>query len=328
MLITEGIKLAICVAIHVQLHYNDIHIVQVFREGKDIASHFKRAIKDAMPMAIPSAMFTFQQVLLIAAASYLDAVSYQVFNQAFKIIPTAMFARMILGQKLEAIQWSSIPVLAAGVMVVTLNNGGAAIEVKDKATQQSEWVLGIVACAISGSSSAFAGVYFEKYLKGKHAASLWVRNIQLSAFGLPMSALYAWFRNKPAIMQDGWLQGFTASAWSVVALQVFGGLVSGMVVKYCDNVIKNFSVAVSIILTVLLGIPLFGQWPSFFFLVGVFLVMLSVLMYGKVLDLKSGFDLISSQFARCGMVLVTTVFGVGIVAVGIAAGLLFYNNQF
>ena len=42
-------------------------------------------------------------------------------------------------------------------------------------------------------------------------------------------------------------------------LQVFGGLVTGMVVKYCDNILKNFALAVSVILTVLVAIPLFGQ---------------------------------------------------------------------
>lgn len=41
--------------------------------------------------------------------------------------------------------------------------------------------------------------------------------------------------------------------------QVFGGLVTGMVVKYCDNILKNFALAVSVILTVLVAIPLFGQ---------------------------------------------------------------------
>jgi UDP-sugar transporter A1/2/3 len=309
------------------MHYDDVHVGRIVRERNGFLSHAKQTIQEAMPMAIPAAMFTFQQVLLIAAASYLDAVSYQVFNQAFKILPTAIFAHLILGQKLEVVQWASIPVLAAGVMVVTLNNGNNALEVKDN-RKQGDWLLGILACAVSGSSSAFAGVYFEKYLKGKYAASLWVRNIQLSAFGLPFSGLYAWFRNKHIILRKGWLQGFTVSAWSVVALQVFGGLVSGMVVKYCDNVIKNFSVAVSIILTVLLGIPLFGQWPSLFFLIGVALVMLSVLMYGQVLDLRLAFNWLWSHLARCRGIIVMVVFGIGIAAVAIGAGLLFYNYQF
>ena len=29
-------------------------------------------------------------------------------------------------------------------------------------------------------------MYFEKYVKGKHAASLWVRNIQLGMYGVPL----------------------------------------------------------------------------------------------------------------------------------------------
>ena len=41
--------------------------------------------------------------------------------------------------------------------------------------------------------------------------------------------------------------------------QVFGGLIVGMVVKYADNILKNFANAVSVILTVLFAIPLFGQ---------------------------------------------------------------------
>lgn len=34
------------------------------------------------------------------------------------------------------------------------------------------------------------------------------------------------------------LQGFDAAAWLVIALQIAGGLLVGMVVKYCDNILK------------------------------------------------------------------------------------------
>lgn len=33
----------------------------------------------------------------------------------------------------------------------------------------------------------------------------------------------------------------------------------GAVVKHCDNVVKNFALAVSVVLTVALAVPLFGQ---------------------------------------------------------------------
>ena len=66
-----------------------------------------------------------------------------------------------------------------------------------------------------------------------------------------------------------------------MCLQVFGGLIVGMVVKYADNILKNFANALSVILTVLGAIPLFGQIPSAWFIVGVAIVMSSVFMYQK-----------------------------------------------
>lgn len=66
-----------------------------------------------------------------------------------------------------------------------------------------------------------------------------------------------------------------------MGLQIFGGLIVGMVVKYADNILKNFANALSVIFTVLGAMPLFGQYPSGWFIVGVALVSLSVFMYGK-----------------------------------------------
>lgn len=40
-----------------------------------------------------------------------------------------------------------------------------------------------LACAISG----FAGVFFEKILKGSASVSIWMRNIQMSIFSIPSS---------------------------------------------------------------------------------------------------------------------------------------------
>ena len=48
-----------------------------------------------------------------------------------------------------------------------------------------------------------------------------------------------------------------------------------MVVKYADNIQKNFANALSVALTVLGAAPLFGLWPSPWFLVGVAATLLS-----------------------------------------------------
>ena len=44
------------------------------------------------------------QVLLVVAATHLDAVAFQIFSQSFKLVPTALFAYWLLGQMLEPMQ--------------------------------------------------------------------------------------------------------------------------------------------------------------------------------------------------------------------------------
>ena len=245
-------------------------------------------LKDAMPMALPASMFVLQQILLIWSATYLDAVTYQIFNQAFKLVPTAVFARVLLGQKLRPMQWLSVPVLAFGVIMITINtNGSSKNAVAKDMTRSMDWYMAMCACSLAGLSSAFAGVYFERYVKGKLAAGLITRNMQLSIFGVPFSGVYAYLKDGEIIRKDGWLVGFTSSAWAVVWLQVFGGFIIAAVVKYCDNILKNFALAGSVILTVLISIPLFGQWPSSPFLGGVTLVLLSVFMYSGSITMAS-----------------------------------------
>lgn len=67
-----------------------------------------------------------------------------------------------------------------------------------------------------------------------------------------------------------------------------------MVVKYADNILKNFANALSVIFTVIGAMPLFGQYPSIFFLFGVVGVLLSVFMYGK--STPSGFGAFDSCY--------------------------------
>ena len=67
------------------------------------------------------------QVLVIVAASHLDAVTFQICSQSFKIMPTALFAVWLLGQYLTPMQWASLPVLAVGVVLVTMNGSSGNI---------------------------------------------------------------------------------------------------------------------------------------------------------------------------------------------------------
>ena len=65
------------------------------------------------------------------------------------------------------------------------------------------------------------------YVKGGHGQSLWVRNLQLSLYGAPFALAYALVRDGRAIAAGGAHQGFDSLVWSVIALQVAGGVFTG-----------------------------------------------------------------------------------------------------
>ena len=101
-------------------------------------------------------------------------------------------------------------------------------------------------------ASGFAGVYFEKVLKGS-TADLWIRNIQLTLFSLPPALVPALFPElgsiffgssarprSPVPNAPTWLFGnFGGWAMAVVSCQVFGGLVTALVIRYSDNIAKG-----------------------------------------------------------------------------------------
>jgi Nucleotide-sugar transporter len=139
-------------------------------------------------------------VLVIIAASHLDAVTFQIGSQSFKILPTALFAAWLLGQRLTGMQWGSaaccgcrpvprvswamladsmslyqpsvtlhfktnscLQVLVAGVILITLNGSSPGAGGPNSGTREDyDLVVGLGASAASGLSSAYAGVYFEK----------------------------------------------------------------------------------------------------------------------------------------------------------------------
>ena len=92
----------------------------------------------------------------------------------------------------------------------------------------------VIACIFSG----FAGVYFEKVLKGS-TASVWLRNVQLGLFGSILALIGAYMKEGAQLQEKGFLFGYNNLVWAVVANQACGGLLVAMVIKYADNILKG-----------------------------------------------------------------------------------------
>jgi hypothetical protein len=84
------------------------HIPQIF--ARSLLQIFHARCLPACPPAgnphthSPTLFAAALQVLLIIAATHLDAVAFQIFSQSFKLVPTALFAYWLLGQTLAPMQ--------------------------------------------------------------------------------------------------------------------------------------------------------------------------------------------------------------------------------
>ncbi|KAJ8015977.1 hypothetical protein DPEC_G00002300 [Dallia pectoralis] len=232
--------------------------------------------KDTLKLAIPSLIYTLQNNLQYVAISNLPAATFQVTYQ-LKILTTALFSVMMLRKSLSRIQWLSLLLLFTGVAIVQMEQEGKRKETTVTGPIQN-YAKGLVAVIVSCLSSGFAGVYFEKILKGS-SASVWIRNIQLGIFGTVLGLLGMWWNDGLAIKEKGFLFGYTPMVWGVIFNQAFGGLLVAVVVKYADNILKGFATSFSIIVSTVVSVYLFGFHVDLIFTLGAGLVIGAVYMY-------------------------------------------------
>jgi UDP-galactose transporter len=199
-------------------------------------------------------------------------VTYQL-----KILTTALLSVLMLNRKLSVLQWVSLVILFAGVSIVQVQTTE---EKKEKVVTEQNPVKGLTASIVLCMLSGFAGVYFEKILKGTKQ-SVWLRNVQLGALGVIIGLVTMVIQDGAEVMEKGFFFGFNSWVWVVVLLQSFGGLVVAVVVKYADNILKGFGASGAIILSCIASVFLFNFVITLQFCVGAALVILAVYMYGR-----------------------------------------------
>lgn len=122
--------------------------------------------------------------------------------------------------------------------------------------------VGLIALVLACVASGLAGVYFEKILKepkgSMQTTSVWIRNVQLSFYSLwPALFIGVLFKDGEHISKSGFFAGYNSAVWMAVGLQALGGITVSLVIKYADNIAKNFATSFSIILSFLASVSLF-----------------------------------------------------------------------
>jgi len=226
-----------------------------------------------------------QNNLQYVAATNLEAATFQVTYQ-MKILTTAAFSVILLRKKLSTMQWISLLFLALGVGIVQIQAGVHNDAAGSPPTPSMNVLKGFGAVAAACFTSGLAGVYFEMVLKNSQA-DLWVRNVQLSLFSL-LPALAPIIVTYGSQMVSGignflplLFQNFGPWAWATVAVQVLGGLLTAMVIKYSDNILKGFATSLSIVISFLASVALFNFQMTSTFLLGSVVVLVATWLYNS-----------------------------------------------
>ncbi|KAJ2856406.1 UDP-galactose transporter Gms1 [Coemansia asiatica] len=246
-------------------------------EGATAASLGKEILGgDSWKMLIPAGLYTIQNNLQYVAVSHLDAATFQVTYQ-LKILTTALCSVLLLHTRLGGRKWLALLALTAGVALVQLppaDNSSA-----KQTTAGGASAVGLAAVVVACVLSGLAGVYFEKVLKGSRK-SVWVRNVQLSLFSMAPAAIGVFWVDGAGVRRDGFLFGYSGWTWAAILCQALGGLIVAVVVKYADNILKGFATSISIVLSCLASVFIFGFQVSLVFVVGAALVIYATYLYG------------------------------------------------
>ncbi|XP_069100932.1 UDP-galactose translocator-like [Argopecten irradians] len=242
---------------------------------------------DCVNVSVPSLIYVLQNNLLYVAVSNLDAATFQVTYQ-LKILTTALFSVAMLKKQLSRLQWVSLVVLFIGVAIVQTQPDNTASKPASTGTTVVEQSasIGLVAVIISCLMSGFAGVYFEKILKGTKQ-SVWIRNVQLGSLGVVIGLIAMYFKDGDKVAEKGFFFGYDMIVFIVIFIQAFGGLLVAVVVKYADNILKGFATSAAIIISCLMSVLFFDFHVSIQFAFGASLVMVSIYMYSKFVPAPS-----------------------------------------
>ncbi|BEJ16299.1 hypothetical protein CspHIS471_0509040 [Cutaneotrichosporon sp. HIS471] len=272
---------------------------------------------DCYKLAVPAILYVIQNNLQYVAASNLDVATFQVTYQ-MKILTTAFFSVLMLGKRLSRAKWCALVLLALGVGIVQLQSttapGHAARassyskhSLRDEIPEAEALVKravdaatatlpvtmrpfrGFVAVTMACLTSGLAGVYFELLLKSGTSSGtpdLWVRNTQLSLFSLVPALVpilftghspdMSWFSNVAAKFAN-----FNGWAIGTVLTQTFGGLITAIVIRYSDNIMKGFATSLSIIISFLASVALFNYPITFSFVAGACVVLAATFLYNS-----------------------------------------------
>lgn len=238
-----------------------------------------REWRSIVHLAIPAGLYAVQNNLCYVALRALSPLVYHILYQS-KVLTTALFSVALLGKRLDRRHWLALSLLTAGIALVQW----ASSKLREFNAHQAPTsiMMGLLALGTAAMTSGFAGVFFERMLKqgspgGRPKRSLWLQSVYLGVFALPLSLVLA----------RGSVRGDCLPDWPalrLIMLQAMSGLLVAVTIRHLDNILKTFATGASIVLSSMRHPDRCWQHPQF--VLGTFMVLAAILLYGQAEQYK------------------------------------------
>jgi UDP-sugar transporter A1/2/3 len=290
MLATEVVKLVVAISI------------VLYTSGPEALR--AAANRESVLFAMPALLYMVQGNLVFFGYARLEAPVCQALYE-WKILLTGLLSWAILGRQLKASQWLSLTALLLGNLLLAGTLTSPAQTGRD--------ATGIAAIVSAAGFSSFASIYTERLLKA--SGSIWLRNVQLGTFALLSNAALVVSRHPDALSGGAaLLRGFSAIGirthdlpapgtwaslipcesppapwvWAMIAMNSLGGFCVAASLKYASAVDKSFATALSVCLSALLSVPIFGFAISSTFAAGLATTLAALLLFSVAPDTPPG----------------------------------------
>ncbi|CAO2046287.1 unnamed protein product, partial [Urochloa humidicola] len=227
---------------------------------------------------LPAAIYALQNSLLQISYKNLDSLTFSILNQT-KLLWTAFFTYLILGQKQSSKQILALTLLISAAVLLSVGESSS----KSSKGGSSDYVLlyGIIPVTVASMLSGLASSLCQWASQVKKHTS-YMMTIEMSFIG-SMCLLASTYRSPDgeAIRKYGFFHEWTL--WTVVPvlMNAVGGILVGLVTTYAGGVRKGFVIVSALLVTALLQFVFDGKPPSHYCLMALPLVMTSIFIYQK-----------------------------------------------
>uniref|UniRef100_A0A061SCW7 Cmp-sialic acid transporter 1-like n=1 Tax=Tetraselmis sp. GSL018 TaxID=582737 RepID=A0A061SCW7_9CHLO len=213
---------------------------------------FRFSVRNLLAASVPALLYLITNNFNFIIIHEIGALSFQILNN-FKIVTAAILFQIIMRRQLTPLQWRGILLLTVGSLLSQLKDcstGGFAMTGTAKG-----YLLKTVNCTLT----SFAGVYCEKFLK--HTSdSIHYQNLQLYFWGtlFASTSLVVSGSSSGGGLQELW-RGQNLYSVSLIFNYAFVGLATAFVLKYLDNIAKNFAAVTAMFVAALAANVLFQE---------------------------------------------------------------------